>query len=66
MRDFLVVGLFASALPFALLHTWMGVLLWTWLSIMNPHKLTYGFAHDAPLAAVAAGATLLSMFINRG
>ena len=65
MRDLLVLGIFMGALPFALRHTWAGVLLWTWISIMNPHQLAYGFAATAPFAAVAAGATLISIFLNR-
>ena len=65
MRDVLVLSVFAGLLPFALRHTWIGVLVWTWISIMNPHKLAFGFAYDAPFAAVAAGVTLLSMLISR-
>lgn len=65
MRDLFVLGVFLGALPFALRHTWIGVLLWTWVSVMNPHKLAFGFAHDAPFAAVAAGVTLLSMLFSR-
>ena len=65
MRDIFIVTLVACALPYALLHTWFGVLLWTWLSIMNPHKLAFGFAYNAPLAAAAAIVTLLSMVVTR-
>ncbi|HAL39716.1 MAG TPA: putative O-glycosylation ligase, exosortase A system-associated [Polaromonas sp.] len=65
MRDFLMLGIVLGALPFVLRHTWIGVLLWTWISIMNPHKLAFGFAHDAPWAAVVAGVTLLSLFFTR-
>ena len=65
MRDLLLVGIFLAVLPIALRHTWIGVLLWTWLSIMNPHRLTFGFAHDAPVAAIAAGAVLLSLLTSR-
>jgi putative inorganic carbon (hco3(-)) transporter len=61
MRDALVLGLVLLAFPFALRHTWVAVLLWTWLSLMNPHKLAYGFISTAPLAALAAGAALLSL-----
>ena len=65
MRDLLIVSIVIAILPFALRHTWVGVLLWTWLSIMNPHKLAFGFAYDAPLAATAAGVTILSLVITR-
>ncbi|WP_291994453.1 putative O-glycosylation ligase, exosortase A system-associated [Candidatus Accumulibacter sp. ACC003] len=65
MRDLLILGIVLGSLPFALRHTWMAVILWTWVSIMNPHKLAFGFIHDAPIAAVAAGAALLSLVITR-
>jgi putative inorganic carbon (HCO3(-)) transporter len=65
MRDVLMVLIVCGALPLAVRHTWFGVLLWTWISIMNPHKLAWGFAMDAPFAAAAAGATLLSLVFNR-
>jgi putative inorganic carbon (HCO3(-)) transporter len=65
MRDLLIVGIVLVCLPFALRHTWIAVMLWTWISVMNPHRLTYGFAHDAPLAAIAAGAALISLFVTR-
>ena len=30
----------------------MGVLVWSWIGYMNPHRLTWGFAYDFPLAMV--------------
>jgi putative inorganic carbon (hco3(-)) transporter len=65
VRDLLVLALVICAIPFAIRHTWIGVLLWNWLSIMNPHKLAFGFAYDAPFAAVAAITTVLSLFLTR-
>lgn len=65
MRDLLILGILLSALPFALRYTWVGVLLWNWISLMNPHKLAYGFAFNAPFAAVAGGAALVSLFIGK-
>ncbi|MCU0943280.1 MAG: putative O-glycosylation ligase, exosortase A system-associated [Hydrogenophaga sp.] len=65
MRDILMVLLFAGILPMAVRFTWVAVMLWTWVSIMNPHRLTFGFAHDLPYAAAAAGAAFISLLINR-
>ncbi|MDO8450866.1 MAG: putative O-glycosylation ligase, exosortase A system-associated [Rhodoferax sp.] len=65
MRDLLLVGIFLGILPYAIRRPWVGVLLWTWVSIMNPHRLAFGFAHDAPFAAVAAGITFLGLFMTR-
>jgi putative inorganic carbon (HCO3(-)) transporter len=65
MRDILLLAIVVGALPFACRHTWIGVLLWTWISIMNPHKLAWGFAMDMPFAAMAASATAISIFVTR-
>lgn len=65
MRDIALVLIVVPALWFALRSTWIGVLLWTWLSIMNPHRLAYGFANQLPFATLAAGATLASILWNR-
>lgn len=32
---------------------------------MNPHRLTFGFAQSTPLAALAAGAALISLLVTR-
>ena len=58
MRDLVVVSIVVVGALMALRRPWIGVMLWTWLSIMSPHRYTWGFAYDAPLAAIAAGVTL--------
>lgn len=65
MRDLLLVSIFAVAALMALRRPWIGVMLWTWLSIMNPHRYTYGFAYSAPLAATAVGVTLLGLLFTK-
>ncbi|WP_345794448.1 putative O-glycosylation ligase, exosortase A system-associated [Thauera sp. JM12B12] len=66
MRDLLVTGIVLGALPFIFRNAWIGVLLWTWLSLMNPHKLAWGFATNAPFAALAAGVTLIGLVTTKG
>ena len=65
MRDLAMLSIMLGAIPFALRHTWIAVLLWTWISVMNPHKMAFGFAYNAPFAAVAAGAALISILFSR-
>ena len=65
MRDVILLGVIVAILPLACRHTWIGVLLWTWISIMNPHKLAWGFAMNMPFAAMAAGATVISLFFSK-
>ncbi|MDD2667237.1 putative O-glycosylation ligase, exosortase A system-associated [Zoogloea sp.] len=65
MRDLLLIVILLGTLPFAFKHTYVAVLLWTWVSIMNPHKLAYGFANDAPFALVAAVTALVSLIATK-
>ena len=65
MRDLVVLAIVALAAIAALRRPWIGVMLWVWISIMNPHRYTYGFAYSAPIAMVAAGATLLGLILTK-
>lgn len=65
MRDLLLVCILLGVLPWALRHTYAAVLLWTWVSIMNPHKMAFGFAYTFPFAAIAAGAAMISMIFTK-
>ena len=64
MRSILVLSIIFMGAAWALAHPSVGVLLWTWVSMMNPHKLTYG-AEDIPVAAIIGGATLVGLFLSR-
>lgn len=66
MRDLVMVAIFAYLLLRAVRETWVGALLWTWLSLMNPHRLTYGFAYSLPYAQITAITTLASILWSRG
>lgn len=64
MRDVVLTLLVFGALPFALFSPFVGVLVWTWLSVMNPHRLTWGFAYQMPFAQIVAIVTLVSLAFN--
>lgn len=65
MRTFVLALILAALVPISLAVPWIGVMTWTWISIMNPHKLTFGFLFDFPVAAVVGGATLVGLLITR-
>ncbi len=65
MRDIALMMIIVPWALMALKRPWLGVLLWTWLSLMNPHKYTYGFAYSAPVAALAAVCTLVGLLATR-
>lgn len=65
MRDLLVTAIIFGALPFVLKRPWIGVLLWSWISYMNPHRLTYGFAFSFPFAMIVAVVTVTAFLLSR-
>ena len=60
MRDLLVAFVVFASLPVILFQPFAGVLMWTWISLMNPHRLTWGFAYDFPFAKIVGAVTLLA------
>ena len=62
MRDIVLAALVGALLIAVFKHPVVGAYLWAWLSLMNPHKLTYGFAFRLPFAQAAAAVTLV-MFL---
>lgn len=64
MRDIVFISIVVAACGAALAHPWIGVLAWTWISVMNPHAYTWA-AQNMPVAAMVAGATLIGMVLTR-
>ena len=65
MRDILVIGIVLAGCIAALRRPWIGIMLWTWLSIMNPHRYTYGIAYSAPLAAMSVASVGLGLLMTK-
>jgi probable O-glycosylation ligase (exosortase A-associated) len=65
MRDLAIILLVFGILPFTLTRPFVGILLWSWLGYMNPHRLTWGFAYDFPFAQLAAVACLFAVMFSR-
>jgi probable O-glycosylation ligase (exosortase A-associated) len=65
MRDLLVTALVFGSVPFILKRPWIGIIMWCWLSYMNPHKQAWGFATTMPFAFVVAISTLIGIVFMR-
>jgi probable O-glycosylation ligase (exosortase A-associated) len=61
MRDIAVSLLVFGSLPFILWRPYIGIMMWAWLSYMNPHRLSWGFAYNMPFAQIVALVTLVGM-----
>jgi putative inorganic carbon (hco3(-)) transporter len=65
MRDILISAIVFGSLP--LIVFWrphLGILMWVWISMMSPHRLSFGFAYDFPFALLIAIATLIGLLIT--
>ena len=65
MRDILVTLIVFGSLPLIVKNPVNGVLMWIWISVMNPHTQGWGFATTFPFAFIIAVATLFSVAISR-
>ena len=64
MRD-LVLGPFILVIClYALRYPWVGIMGWTWISVMNPHAYSWHLS-SMPVAAAMAGATLLGVVFTK-
>lgn len=61
MRDLVILALLALFSVWSLRRAWIGVMMWTCVSLMSPH-IAFGYAAaDWPVGTVAAICTLASM-----
>ncbi|HKU15961.1 MAG TPA: putative O-glycosylation ligase, exosortase A system-associated [Steroidobacteraceae bacterium] len=65
MRDLIVTAAIVGSLPLILWRPWIGILMWSWIAYMNPHRLTWGFAYNMPFAAMVAAATFAAIVFSR-
>jgi probable O-glycosylation ligase (exosortase A-associated) len=65
MRDILVLAIIIIGVPVSAVRPVAGILLWCWVSYMNPHRLGWGIAYDFPVAQAIALGTLVGIVFTR-
>ena len=65
MRDLFVTAVIFGLIPFIFKRPWVGILLWSWLGYMSPHRLAYGFAYDFPFSMIVGVVTIVSFMASR-
>lgn len=65
MRDLALFLVIFGSLPLILYRPWIGVIMWMWVSLMNPHKLAWGLMHDVPVAMIIGLATLIGWVLTK-
>jgi probable O-glycosylation ligase (exosortase A-associated) len=65
LRDLIITLFILGSVPKLLFRPDLAVLMFYWLSLMNPHKLCWGFAANVPFALVTAVTLLTSVLLWR-
>jgi putative inorganic carbon (HCO3(-)) transporter len=65
MRDLLLALIVFGSVPFTFVRPYVGVLVFTWFSLMNPHRMTFGFALSLRSALVIGATTVVAWLVSR-
>ena len=65
MRDLLITIIIFGSIPFIFQRPYIGILMWTWISLMSPHRLGWGMANSLPVAMVIGAVTLAAWLMSR-
>lgn len=65
MRDIVLALFVFGLLPKSFLQPYIGLLVWSWLGYMNPHRMAYGFAYNFPFVMLVAVVTLAGLFFSK-
>lgn len=63
MRGLVLIFIFFGLLLLVFKRPYIGVLMWFWISLMNPHRIIYGFAASISYALLIALVTLGSWML---
>jgi probable O-glycosylation ligase (exosortase A-associated) len=52
-------------IPMGVRWPWIGIMVWSWIGYMNPHRLVWGFARDLPWAMLVAISTFAGILLAK-
>src|ERR1700722_10470865 len=58
MRDIALIAVVLIGLIWTLRYPYVGILLWTWITLMVPQELSFGFAQSFPINLIVAIVTV--------
>jgi len=64
LRSIALAATLAALIPITFVRPFVGVLLWTWLSLMGPQALAYGFAQDIRWGLIVGVVTIMAWLVS--
>lgn len=65
MRDVFILLVVSAIIPMIFLRPHVGILAWCWIAYMNPHRLSWDFAYEFPVAMVIGLTTLVAWMVSK-
>jgi len=65
LRDIAILIALIAVIPMILRNPWIGFIAWVVVSVMNPHRMAYGFSYSLPVALIIAIATLFGALFSK-
>jgi probable O-glycosylation ligase (exosortase A-associated) len=64
VRDIVIIGSIVLTIPFCFARPYFGIIVWTIVALLNPHRFGWGAAYNEfPVAVVVGAATLAGLLI---
>ena len=64
LRDLFILAIYIPGLLYGFKKPFIALMVYYWISFMNPHRLGWGMTADMPLAMFAAVVTIISMIMH--
>lgn len=65
LRDLALLLFLFAGIPASLRYPFFGICVYAWLGLMNPHRLTWGFAHEFAWAQIYGITALFALLLER-
>ncbi len=65
MRDLFITIIIFGSIPFIFQRPHVGILMWTWISLMSPHRLGWDWATSLPVAMVIGAVTAVAWMVSK-
>ncbi len=65
LRDLFIFVIVFGSLFKIIQKPHVGILVWSWLGYMNPHRLAWGIAYDFPFAQLVAITTMIGVIFSK-
>lgn len=65
MRDAIITLIVLGIVPWTIRQPYIGIMAWSWLGYMNPHRLCWSFAVNMPFAQIVAISLLIGLLFSK-